>query len=495
MKRLETIQEAAYLSTGNTLQYRRIMRIFFREYEKMHFQLYEREVLNLLRACPGFEEYPAQKLKQDLRMLVEWRNLIAVQELKHVRTITEYKNRQFRYSMTENAVEIERLTVKLENRYLETGNLSSCYLMRIEEALMDMKRMKSASTREAGQWWRNLQEDFQRLNQNYQDYLSEFYSGNSDKILKSVEFILHKDRLVTYLKEFVQELRVNASRMEALLKEISEEQTAEILERVVLCERDTLFPGSEDKEAVKESVRENVFGGWAALRQWFLSEAGPSECSRVLEITDEIIRKIIQNAALIVQAQSWSISRKNDYQKFIRLFMECEDLEEAHCLAAHLFGIQQVRHFRVCKDRSTESIHSSTYEEEAMEFWLRPRRRRRGSRVERTGFEDKGERKQSQRREYLKRSEEELCTVTQYIQGGCLELSKIEGKISKETRGLLLRWIETARLAGSGRGVTESGKLYQLQRTDSRCTLHCEDGDLSMPNYILMFGAREDGDI
>ena len=161
MKRLEAIQEAAYLSTGNTLQYRRIMRIFYREYEKMHFQLYEREVLSLLRACPGFEEYPAQKLKQDLRMLVEWKNLIAVQELKHVRTIAEYKNRQFRYSMTENAVEIERLTVKLENRYRESGNLSSCYLMRIEEALMDMERIKSASTRETGQWWRNLQEDFQ----------------------------------------------------------------------------------------------------------------------------------------------------------------------------------------------------------------------------------------------------------------------------------------------------------------------------------------------
>ncbi len=277
MKRLEAIQEAAYLSTGNTLQYRRIMRIFYREYEKMHFQLYEREVLSLLRACPGFEEYPAQKLKQDLRMLVEWKNLIAVQELKHVRTIAEYKNRQFRYSMTENAVEIERLTVKLENRYRESGNLSSCYLMRIEEALMDMERIKSASTRETGQWWRNLQEDFQRLNQNYQDYLSEFYSENSDKILKSVEFILHKDRLVTYLKEFVQELRVNASRIEAVLKEISGEQAAEILERVVLCERDILFPGSKDKEVVKESVRENVFGGWAALRQWFLSEIGPSE--------------------------------------------------------------------------------------------------------------------------------------------------------------------------------------------------------------------------
>ena len=74
-------------------------------------------------------------------MLVEWKNLIAVQELKHVRTIAEYKNRQFRYSMTENAVEIERLTVKLENRYRESGNLSSCYLMRIEEALMDMERI------------------------------------------------------------------------------------------------------------------------------------------------------------------------------------------------------------------------------------------------------------------------------------------------------------------------------------------------------------------
>ena len=61
-----------------------------------------------------------------------------------------------------------------------------------------------------------------------------------------------------------------------------------------------------------------------------------------------------------------------------------------------------------------------------------------------------------------------MYTVTQYIQGGCLELSKIEGKISKETRALLLRWIETAMLSGSGRGVTE-GEKFLISYNVRRC--------------------------
>ena len=36
--------------------------------------------------------------------------------------------------------------------------------------------------------------------------MREFYSGRAEKILKSVEFILHKDRFITYLKDFVQEI-------------------------------------------------------------------------------------------------------------------------------------------------------------------------------------------------------------------------------------------------------------------------------------------------
>lgn len=65
------IQETAYLSTGNTPRYRRIMRVFYQEYEKMHFQMDKEEVLELVRQYPEFEDYSMEQLKADLNMLSE----------------------------------------------------------------------------------------------------------------------------------------------------------------------------------------------------------------------------------------------------------------------------------------------------------------------------------------------------------------------------------------------------------------------------------------
>ena len=49
MNYLKPIEETAYLSAPNAPQYRKIMRIFFRENEKMHFRMYKEDILELLR--------------------------------------------------------------------------------------------------------------------------------------------------------------------------------------------------------------------------------------------------------------------------------------------------------------------------------------------------------------------------------------------------------------------------------------------------------------
>ncbi|MDD3350322.1 MAG: DUF2397 domain-containing protein, partial [Eubacteriales bacterium] len=193
MKYLQSIQETSYLTAGNVMQYRRIMRMFYNEYEKMHFQLYKEDVFELLKAYSEFEDYTMEQLKNDLNSLVEWKNLTPIQDPKRVYTIADYKNKQFRYSMSEYAVEIERLTVKLESLFMETGGISSNLFARINEALDAAEEIKKRPLKNVNEWWRNLQEDFKRLNQNHQDYLREFYSGRADKVLKSVDFILHKD--------------------------------------------------------------------------------------------------------------------------------------------------------------------------------------------------------------------------------------------------------------------------------------------------------------
>ncbi|MDO5416985.1 MAG: TIGR02677 family protein [Lachnospiraceae bacterium] len=482
------IMETAYLTAQNARQYRMIMRLFFREYEKMHFQLYKEDVLELLHQQEEFENYTMQQLMQDLEALVGWKNLTPLQDPRKVYTIADYKNKQFRYTMSEYAVEVERLTVRLENLFLESGNLSTNLFLRLEENLSEAERIESRSGKEINEWWSNLQEDFKRLNQNYQDYLREFYSGRAEKLLKSVEFIVHKDRFIAYLKEFVQELQIHSSRIAGILDKNAASIETSLLDKVVQSELEIPHTRSEREENREERIREQIFGKWDSLKRWFMPVGGrESESSKVLEITNDIIRNIIQNAALIVQLQNWGVSRKEDYRNMLRMFVNCEDMEEAHRLSAHVFGIQQIEHFRIRDERETDSINRSVYEEPAAGVLLKPHTRAYKERKERGGFSDKSLEKLSQRMEYLKQIEKERTQMLRYVKDGILDVSRIEETVPEAVRITLLRWISQAALNGDGKGRTEYGQVFVLKKREGSCILKCEDGDLRLPAYVLEF--------
>lgn len=220
MEHFEQINETSYLSVQNASIYRKIMRCFYREYEKMHFQLYKEDIYRFLKEDEAFEAYSMEQLVQDLEALVKWKNLTPIQDPGKVYTIADYKNKQYRYTMSEYAVEIERLTVRLENLFLESGNLSTNFFVRLERSLDETENMENAELRTVNEWWQTLQEDFKRLNQNYQDYLRDFYSGKTEKLMKSVEFMVHKDKFIKYLNEFVQELQRHSNGWNSCWKRI-----------------------------------------------------------------------------------------------------------------------------------------------------------------------------------------------------------------------------------------------------------------------------------
>ena len=145
MSTFQKISEASYLTAENAERYRCIMRVFYNAYEQMNFQLYKEDVLERLqRDFPALAGLSEDQIRLDLTQLVTWKNLVAIQDPKKVYTIAEYKNKQFRYSMSEASVEIERLTIRLENLFLEPASLSTNYFMRIEHALTVMQKLNSA---------------------------------------------------------------------------------------------------------------------------------------------------------------------------------------------------------------------------------------------------------------------------------------------------------------------------------------------------------------
>ncbi|MEQ2369885.1 TIGR02677 family protein [Blautia sp. CLA-JM-H16] len=488
MSELQAINETSYLSVPNAPVYRKIMRCFYREYEKMNFKMYKEDIFQLLKKDELFRDYTMEQLVLDLDMLVKWKNLTPIQDPGRVYTIAEYKNKQYQYTMSEYAVEIERLTVRLENIFVESGNLSTNFFVRLEKSLNEAELMQTASLKEVNEWWNLMQEDFRRLNQNYQDYLRDFYSGKSEQLMKSVEFIVHKDKFIKYLNEFIQEMQRHSRKIERLLEKNTLLMENSILEKVVQSELEIPHATLEIRGNAEPSIRENVMGKWNSLKNWFIDSNGREcECKKVLKITNDIIRSIIQNAALIVQIQNWGISRKDDYKKFLHMFLQCEDLDEARRLSAHVFGVQKIQHFKTIEAREEDSINNSVYDEEPSTYLLKPHTRNYREKKDKRGFEDKTFQKMIQREAYLKQARKQKEIVMHYIRDNKITFSEIDETVEESTRAVFLQWISLANMSSQKTGRTEYGQEYRLTRKDGTCVLKCEDGNLVMPSYILEF--------
>lgn len=488
MQHLDAINETSYLSVPDAKTYRKIMRYFYREYEKMHFQLYKEDVYALLQEESELAGYTMNQLEMDLDALVKWKNLTPIQDPGKVYTIADYKNKQYRYTMSEYAVEIERLTVRLENIFMESGNLSTNFFVRLEKSLEEAEMMQNSGLKEVNEWWNLLQEDFKRLNQNYQDYLRDFYSGKTEHLLKSVEFVLHKDKFLRYLTDFVQELQHRSKRIEQLLIRQRPVIEGVILERVIQSEQDIPHAFLEIHGNLEPNIRENVMGKWESLKRWFIDTPGRTcESRKVLKITNDVIRSIIQNAALIVQLQNWGISRKDDYQKFLEMFLKCENMEDAHCLSAHVFGIQKIQHFKTNCPREEEKINNSMYEENPVEFYVKPHSRNYREKKDKRGFSDKSLEKMMQREVYLQSVKKQKEIVMRYVKDKKIVFSEIEEPISEMTRNIFLQWITMANMNSQKLGQTEFGQEYRLIQGEGTCVLKCEDGNLKMPAYIVEF--------
>ena len=102
MKIQETLRkpmlEAKYLNVDNTDRYRPIIRLFYLNYEKLKYWMYQEEVYEELREDPYFKDYTPEQCQQDLAALTAWGNLAAIQDTRRVSSIEEFKNKSSGWS-------------------------------------------------------------------------------------------------------------------------------------------------------------------------------------------------------------------------------------------------------------------------------------------------------------------------------------------------------------------------------------------------------------
>lgn len=255
-----------------------------------------------------------EQCQQDLAMLTEWKNLNTIQDTRKVASIEEFKNKKFRYQMSEYSVEIERLVVRLENLFVEGASLEPTLLERIRRHVERFQAMAEKDTGEVYTWWMDLNNDFVRLNQNYQDYIRDLNSVKAEKMMQTKEFLVFKDHLIDYLRNFIKGLQRNVGAIDEELRLLPDEIKQQIFDKIVDYE---LSIPRMDVEISREKILEKTIGRYQSIYDWFVQENGQeNEAAKLFDATNDIIRRITRYAAQISEKNAMGANRRRSIVKW-----------------------------------------------------------------------------------------------------------------------------------------------------------------------------------
>ena len=480
------VVEAKYLNVDNADRYRPIIRLFYLKYEKLKYWLYQEEVFEELKEDTYFAGYTIEQCKQDLNTLTEWGNLLAMQDTRRAATLEEFANKKFRYQLSETAVEVERMVIRIENLFIESSSLEPSLLERLRMSLAGLPSMLAENDEKLYSYWNDLNNDFKRLNQNYQDYMRELNSVKAENLMRTKEFLIFKDRLIEYLRNFVKGLQTNVGIIETIIKGFDETMLQSLINRIFQYE---LSIPRLETVVDEERILDNIYGRFESLKDWFVSGGSKeSEVVKVFDTTNEIIRKITGYAARISESGGSSANRKEEYKKLAEVFYNCEDICEAHRFAGLVFGTATTFHLRGIGERQTESINSGVYEEKTCIKTVTPRVRTYREKAKRSGIKDNFKAKEELRLATIEKLAVERELLRGYIKDGRLVFKDLP-EITPFVRDVFLTWISRALENKEGRGKTEEGKRFRLisPMTEEICELKSEDGVLYMPSYEIIF--------
>ena len=486
-KSIKPLTEVKYLNADNVSRYRCIMRIFFENYEKLRYWMYQEDIYEEMIKEPFFADYRPEQCQQDLAMLVEWKNLNTIQDTRNVATIEEFKNKKYRYQMSEYSVEIERLVLRLENLFIEGASLEPTLLERIRREIERVPEMTELDDNTVYTWWSDLNNDFVRLNQNYQDYIRDLNSVKAEEMMRTNEFLVFKDRLVEYLRSFVKGLQRNVGVIEENLRVQKEEVWEIIFEKIINYE--LLIPRMEVEEITRPMIEQKIRGRFQSIYNWFVGAEGTeNEAGKLFDATNEIIRRITRYAAQLSEKNALGANRKEEYKKVAELFLRCRDMSEAHKMSAMVFGLEQSYHLAGELIRETDSMNQGVYEEAPLQISLKPRVRTYREKSKRSGIRETTEQKRETRRKLLQQQKEEMKKLQQLEKNGRIDFAELP-VLEPRIREILLKWLSDAMEDTDFTARTDDGRRYVLDRSrvGEKCIVHCEDGNFTMPRMAIVF--------
>lgn len=486
---MEKIMQTNYLTVGNVERYRTIMRYFYKRHRQMQGPAYRPELVQMMREQFS-DEYGELEMDQDLESLVTWGNLQRQQEFFQIRSIEEYRNRNFRYQITEEGILVEEMVYQLLNqKHAARGALDE----EVFRTLLQLLEAFIASDGTSHELWIKIREAFRKVGADTANYIGYITSPEVDSRMKTEAFLVYKDRFVNYLRHFishVQSLNVSFQVVIQSLEMVNQEPLVQWL-----YQKEQEIPSFDG--LTKEELAEQVAGEFSALKNWFIGSAErPSEYDNLMYQTDQMIAKITGLIYYYGQEIHQYQSRKKDYLQLAQWFAEAKDLSEAQKMYAGIFGLEHTRHFFVSEASNATSNRADSWALDPGILLLN--KRGKGAR---STYEAKSIRLSPERQfEKVKEHQQQLASRREKIEGyfeqGILDFAKTK-KLDPHSRQVFLVWISKAmalQLPSQMRSETiiEHQIMTELAfevkiRIDltKRIQVTCEDGILELPKVTM----------
>jgi len=494
---LKPILEVSYLTTENAWRYRAILRYFYIQHERLRHYLLPEEVHEYLKESPYFSNYTEEQLQQDLNQLVNWKNLIPRQETGRVTSIEEFKRRRFRYQCTPYTVEIERMVQTLENMGESFGgSLERTRFERLLEGLLQLTKLSSPSDspqiyaitklspEEINRLWEDVYENFRRLTENATDYLAHLESEKVEELMRTEALLVYKDTLTEYLRQFMVALQQTSLKIEAVLQDSPDTLICFIAEKVATHQ---LSIPRLDAQPDRAAMENQVLDRWQSLKTWFLGANGKeSDLDYLQKQTNEAIRRITRFVQRLGERHHNLRSRRQEYLELAKWFADIEDIEEAHQVAACVFGVANTRHL-YADIRLSEDIDAEIWDEAPTVLVTKPRIRQYRFRTRLGAIVTHGDKKTDLLQDYFDQKAAERELLEEIIDQNQIILGDLP-MLDPRVRKTILGWIDRCMVARDGIAKTESGQRIKLLRLgDEYITLRSLDGTMQMPNFSLQF--------
>lgn len=486
---MEKILQTNYLTVGNVERYRTIMRYFYKRHRQMQGAAYRPELIQMMQESFSLD-YGELEMDQDLESLVVWGNLQKQQEFLQIRSIEEYRNKNFRYQITEEGILVEEMVYQLLNqKNAARGSLD-------EEVFRELLKLLQIFIQSKGTdytVWPSIREAFRKVGADTANYIGYITSPEVDSRMKTEAFLVYKDRFVNYLRNFISHVQSLSYTFQSIVKQLSEVDQAPLVEWLYQKELEIpTFDGMSEAE-----VAEQVAGEFSALKNWFIgSVERPSEYDNLMYQTDQMIAKITGLIYYYGQEVHQYQSRKKDYLQLAKWFAQTDELERAQEMYAGIFGLDHTRHFFVSESSNATNNRSDSWILDPGTLLLGPRGQGSRAKTEAKSITIDHERQRAKIEEYQAQLARNQQKIEQYFEAGVLDFSRIK-QLDRASRQVFLKWISKAMALQlpsqvktqtliEHKIVTELAFEVMVRIDMSvRIQVPCEDGLLEIPQVIM----------